>query len=89
MTTSFEPGTVVVFDPESFDEEYWSALSEDQKLTYFGKLGYGSDEPVQFIFLCEIRQAPGHCVLLPMAGGTPVTMMHTDNFKKVPIEEVR
>jgi hypothetical protein len=89
MSTGFDPGTVVAFNPESFDPQYWSALSEEQKFKYFGRMGYGSESPVYFVFLCEIKQAPGHCVLVPMKGGNPITMVHTCNLKEAAFEEVQ
>lgn len=83
----FEPGTVVVFDPSSFNQEHWKGLSHDDKVKYYGPLGYGQQKPKFFVFLCEIKNAPGHCVLVSLDNQQIETMRHTNDFREVDDEE--
>jgi hypothetical protein len=85
---TFKPGTVVVFDPDSFNPEYWNNESEKNKLKYYGPLGYGQDGLKRFVFICEIRNAPGHCVLISLNDQKIETMRHTDDFREVTEEEM-
>lgn len=84
---AFKRGTVVVFDPESFNPDFWDKMPEEDKIKYYGPLGYGREKPKFFVFLCEIRNAPGHCVLVSLDDQTIETMRHTDNFREVDEEE--
>jgi hypothetical protein len=83
----FKPGTIVVFDPDSFNPKYWDNLSEDDRVKYYGALGYGQERLKFFAFLCEIKNAPGHCVLVSLDDQTIETMRHTDDFREVDEEE--
>ena len=83
----FEPGTVVVFDPRNFNPEYWKGLSEEDRIKYYGPLGYVAARPKFFVFLCEIRNAPGHCVLVSLNDQKIETMRHTSDFREVDEEE--
>ena len=83
----FEPGTVVVFDPSGFNAEYWDNLSEGDRKKYYGTLGYGLDKPKFFVFLCEIKNAPSHCVLVSLDDQTIETMRHISDFREVEEEE--
>lgn len=83
----FEPGTVIVFDPSSFNPEFWNKLSEEDRIKYYGSLGYGSDKKKFFVFLTEIKNAPGHCVLVDLDDGHLETMRHTSDFREVTGEE--
>lgn len=83
----FKRGTVVVFDPSNFNPEYWKNLSEEDRLKYYGTLGYGSRKPKFFVFLTEIRNAPGHCVLVALDDQHLETMRHTSDFREVTEEE--
>lgn len=87
MMKSFIPGTVVVFDPESFNPKFWERLSEEEKIKYYGPLGYGQEKVKRFVFLCEIRNAPGHCVLVSLDDQKIETMRHTSDFREVTDEE--
>ena len=71
---------MVVFDPANLNPEYWNNLSEKDKLKYYNPLGYGCNKPKFFIFICEINNAPGHCVLLDMNTDLLVSMRHTKEF---------
>lgn len=88
---SFRPGTVVVFDPKGFNPEYWDNLSEDDRLKYYGALGYGKEKPELFVFLTEIRAADGsdsgHCVLVSLSDQHIETMRHPEDFRAATDEE--
>ena len=83
----FEPGTVVVFDPTHFNPDFWSGLKEKDKIKHYGSLGYGQEKLHFFTFLCEIKNAPGHCVLVSLEDQHIETMRHTVDFREVTEEE--
>lgn len=83
----FSAGTVVVFDPTAFAPEYWNNLPEEKKMQYYGSLGYGQPKPKFFVFLCEVRNAPGHCILVSLSDQKIETMQHTDEFREVRDED--
>ena len=39
---NFKQGTVVIFDPESFNPDFWVNLKEADRIKYYSELGYGS-----------------------------------------------
>lgn len=82
----FKPGTVVVFDPTHFNPEFWNNLSEEDRLKYYGPLGYGSPKVKLFIYVCEINDS-GHCLLVDMDTGLNVLMRHTCDFRAATEEE--
>jgi len=82
-----KPGTVVIFNTDSFNPEFWSKLSEEDKIKYYGSLGYGSNKKKFFVFLTEVKNAPGHCILVDLDDGHLETMRHTYNFREVTEEE--
>jgi hypothetical protein len=77
----FKPGDTVVFDPDSFNPEWWNALSEKERLRYYGCLGYGRDKPLLFTFICEYHPQIGHCVLINMENQKIETMCHISDFR--------
>lgn len=79
--SSFSPGDTLVFDPKTFNTEYWEGLSENDRIKYYGDLGYGSDKLVLFTYLCEHNPQAGHCVLVNMDNQKIETMRHTNNFR--------
>ena len=83
----FKRGTVVVFEPKNLNPDYWNALSEKDRIKYYGALGYGKTKPIFFVYLTEIKNALGHCVLVSLADQKIETMRHTDNFREVTEEE--
>lgn len=83
----FKRGTVVVFEPKNLNQDYWKRLSEEERLKYYGPLGYGATKKKFFVFMCEIRNAPGHCVLVDMDDQHVETMRHTSDFREVTEEE--
>jgi hypothetical protein len=82
----FKTGTVVVFDPESFNPNFWNKLSEEDRIKYYGSLGYGLEKKKLFVFVCDINDS-GHCLLVDMDTGLNVLMRHTDNFRPADEEE--
>jgi hypothetical protein len=83
---TFKTGTVVVFDPESFNPKFWDSLSEEDRVKYYGELGYGSGRTKLFVFLCEVNDS-GHCVLVDMDTNKVITMRHTCDFREATDEE--
>lgn len=84
----FKKGTVVVFEPKNFNKKWWKNLSEEDRIKYYGVLGYGQEKQKLWVFLTEIRQAPGHCVLVDMDDGHIEVMRHTSDFREATEEEV-
>ncbi len=84
---NFKKGTVVVFDPESFNKDFWKNLSEEDKIKYYGSLGYGTNKKKFFVFLTEVKNAPGHCLLVDLDDGQIETMRHIYNFREVKEDE--
>jgi hypothetical protein len=82
----FKPGTVVVFDPASFNPNFWDKLPEEDRIKYYGPLGYGSDKIKLFIYMSEINDS-GHCVLIDMDTNENVIMRHTSDFRPATEEE--
>lgn len=87
MKGKFEKGTVVVFEPDNFNKKYWEALSESDRLKYYGALGYGQKKPKFFIYLSPILNAPGHCVLVSLDNQKIETMRHESDFREVKEDE--
>lgn len=83
----FKNGTVVVFEPKNFNPEYWNNLSENDRIKYYGALGYGAKKPKFFVYLTSIRNAPGHCVLVSLDDQKIETMRHDSDFREVEEEE--
>jgi len=77
----FKPGDTVIFDPDTFNPDYWDKLSEEDRVKYYGPLGYGREKPLHFTFLCEHSPQFGHCVLVNMETQQVETMRHTTNFR--------
>ncbi len=77
----FNPGDTVIWDPGNFNPEYWSNLPEEDRVKYYGVLGYGAKEPYLFTFICEHRPQDGHCVLISMQDQHVETMRHTSEFR--------
>ena len=88
--TTFKTGTVVVWDPSRFNPSYWNNLSEEDRLKYYGDLGYGREKPRLFVFLTEIfdnDNDSGHCILVSLDNQKIETMRHTSEFRKATDEE--
>ena len=87
----FEPGTVIVFDPDSFNPSFWNNLSEKEKIKYYGQFGYGKSKPEYFVYLCDIilaqGQDTGHGVIVSLDDQRVITMIHPNNFRETTEEE--
>ena len=83
MPKKFVPGDTVVWSSANFNPEWWNNLSEDDRIRYYGPLGYGLKRRKLFTFLCEHRPQVGHCVLIDMDNGQVQTMRHTAEFELV------
>lgn len=66
----------VVFDKKSCSKAQYEKYYKE---TFDGKL---------FVFLGEIKQCPGHCILVDLKDGKIVGMYHTDNFREATDNEV-
>jgi hypothetical protein len=78
---SFKPGDTLVFEPKNFNPEYWAGLSEEDRVKYYGALGYGAARPHLFTFICEHNPQRGHCVLVSMQDQHVETMRHPTDFR--------
>lgn len=83
----FNLGDTIVFDPTSFNPDFWDNLNESDRIKYYGDLGYGKDEPVFFSFLFEHKPQFGHCSILNLDNGKIETMRHINNFRLVTDDE--
>jgi len=81
-------GDAVVWTPDNFNKKFWKNLSEEDRVKFYGPLGYGAKKPKVFVFLTSIRQAPGHCVLVSLDNQKIETMRHTCEFRLVTDDEL-
>ena len=88
---TFKPGTVVVFEPNNLNPEWWNKQTKKDLLKWYGPLGYGKKKRKLFVFMCEILDhegtPSGHCVLLEMGTGKLQWMRHTSDFRKATVDE--
>lgn len=85
---TFELGDTVVFDPTTFDRDYWCRLSMEDKKKYYGDLfDFDHNKPILFTFLCHHKPQHGHCMLVNMYTGKVEVMRHTNNFRKAMEDE--
>jgi hypothetical protein len=88
---SFKIGSIVVFEPKNFNQDYWNGLSEKDRIKYYGPLGYGQKNKKLFCFLAPILDADGsdsgHCVLADLDDGKIEVMRHTSDFRKATEDE--
>lgn len=85
----FKTGDVVIWAPEKFNPEYWNSLSEQDRLRYYGALGYGRGKK-PFVFISTINDIDGdtgHCILIDLDDGHVEWMRHTCEFRKATEEE--
>lgn len=75
----FKLGDTVVFDPNNFNPDFWNNLSEEDRIKFYGPLGY--KDPKTFTFICEMSPQNGHCVLVDIATGKVETMRHISDFR--------
>ena len=88
MKCKFKKGDAVVFEPKNLNKSYWNSLSEEDKIKYYGSLGYGSKETKIFVFITKINQCDSHCILISLDDGKIETMRHTNNFRLATEEEL-
>lgn len=84
----FKLGDAVVFEPANFNLDYWNGLTEKDRVKYYGPLGYGAEKKKVFVFLGEINQTPGHCILISLDDQKIETMRHISDFRLVTDEEL-
>ena len=82
----FKPGDTVIFNPKSFNPSYWDILTENSKIKYYGRFGYGCELKL-FTYICEHSPQFGHCILMDMDTGELLPMCHTSNFRLVSDDE--
>ena len=88
-------GDTVIWTPDNFNKEFWDKLSEEDRVKYYGTLGYGSEKKKLFVFMTRIfaydesceRRDTGHCVLVDLSDGHIETMRHTNEFRHATEEE--
>ena len=83
-------GDVVVFEPKNFNPDFWASLSEEDRLEYYGPLGYGQEKPKLFVFMTTINNKDGdtgHCILISLHDQKVETMRHTCDFRLATDEE--
>lgn len=92
----FKMGDVIVFAPENFRGNHWENLSEEDRIKYYGALGYGAKKKKLFVYLTAIydnsdpefgRFNSGHCVLVDMDDGHLEVMRHPEDFRLATGEE--
>lgn len=95
---SFKVGSVVVHEPANFNPDFWDGLPEEERIRYYGPLGYGAKKQKLFVYMGEILGAPdpdnrnrqwstGHCVLIDMDTSKLEIMRHTPEFRLATEEE--
>lgn len=72
-----EINTLVTFDEKSCSEEDYEAFYKNEFPK--GKI---------FVFMGEIKQAPGHCILADLETGKIEGMYHTENFREATDDEI-
>lgn len=72
-----EINSFVVFDTDSISKDLYEEYFKD--IFPKGKL---------FVYLGEIKQAPGHCILCDLDTGKITGMYHTVNFREATDDEV-
>lgn len=80
MKTLIRQNSFVVFDKTTIPENIYKKYYLD-KFENKGKL-------ILFIFLGEIPNAPGHCILSDLTNGKIIGLYHTDNFREATEDEV-
>lgn len=81
----FKPGDTLIFDPTSFNPDYWNGMTLDQQKRYYGDLYNfeNPEKPFLFTFICEHFPQHGHCVLVNMDNQKVETMRHISDFRLV------
>jgi len=90
MKPEFKIGSVLVFEPKNLNQEYWVKLSQEDKIKYYAKYGYGQKKIKYFVFMCPVIDSngdTGHCILWDMQEQKMIQMAHTYEFRLVTEEE--
>ena len=77
----FKMGDTLIFEPKNFNPDFWNNLSEEDRIKYYGDLGYGKDEIYLFCFMTEHFPQSGHCVLIELGNDKVHTMRHWSDFR--------
>lgn len=86
-TKKFSLGDTVVFDSSGFNQDFWNELPEKDRVRYYGPIGYNSESPMLFTFICEMSPQDGHCVLVRLEDGKVEIMRHIADFRLVSDDE--
>ncbi len=82
----FKTGDVITLDLDTI-----SNMSEEDKIKYYGVLGYGSKKPKLYTYITNIKAAggycSGHCILISLSDQSIETMRHIEDFRKATDEE--
>jgi hypothetical protein len=85
----FKLGDAIVWTPDNFNPKFWENTPlEDRDRYYYSWTMDSRGNPIVFVFITEINQAPGHCVVVSMAGGKVEWMRHTTEFRLATEDEV-
>lgn len=78
----FNPGDTIIFDPSTFDQEFWENLPKKDKIKYYRKYGFGEPKMKLFTFICELSPQKRHCLVVEICH-PPVfhTMVHMSEFR--------
>ena len=82
----FKSGDVIVFDQTLFNKGFFDRITTSKEFAYYKSLGYGSDKPKVFVFLCEISGSD-HAVILSLDDNEIFSMVHWDQFRLAKEEE--
>lgn len=77
----FKLGDTIVFEPKNFNPDYWDSLSEEDRIKYYGPLGYGSEKLVTWTFITEMYPQNGHIVIMRINDGKIEMMRHIQDFR--------
>jgi hypothetical protein len=81
----FKSGDAIVFDHTLFNKGFFDRIPP-RELAYYKTLGYDSDKPKVFVFLCEISGSD-HAVILSLDDNEIFSMVHWDQFRLAKEEE--
>lgn len=87
MRSTPRVGDTLIFDPRGFNKTYWNGLSEEERVKYYGRYGYGQKRVKLFTFICEHWPQISHCVLMDMDDGKLLPMCHISDFRLVGEDE--
>lgn len=80
MNNMFKLGDTVIFEPDNFNPDFWNALTDYEKIRYYGMYGYGFKLKL-FMYICEHNPQTSHCTLMDISNGDLYPMCHISNFR--------